>query len=217
MKSGKVEALKKMKGGIIKNLDLTLTIDKYGKINKVDIEGQADAVDKEIANSVFNSEFEGFEPATIEGAPVSGYFQKSFSISDKGLQLIFPSYVAKNDSALLGVYDNIEEMPEFPGGDTGLREFIAQSVRYPKAAMQKSLQGKVFVSFVILEDGQLANIAIAKGVHPLLDAEAIRVVQQMPKWKPGQYGGKAVKVRYTVPFNFMMKAFKAEKYIEMEE
>jgi len=69
---------------------------------------------------------------------------------------------------------------------------------------EKGIQGKVFVSFVIQEDGSLTDIAIVRSVHPMLDAEAIRVVQQMPKWKPGRSDGKAVRVSFTLPINFLL-------------
>ncbi|MBL7965662.1 MAG: energy transducer TonB [Prolixibacteraceae bacterium] len=93
-------------------------------------------------------------------------------------------------------------MPEFPGGPLALRKFIAMSVRYPGEALQKGIQGKVFVSFVISETGEVTNITLAKGVHKSLDKEAVRVVGLMGKWEPGLHEGKPVKVAYTVPISF---------------
>ena len=99
----------------------------------------------------------------------------------------------------------VEEMPDFPGGDTALRQFIANSVDYPKIAVEKGIQGKVYVTFVVTKDGSVANATIARGVDPSLDKEALRVVNSLPKWKPGKQRGKPVNVSYTVPINFQLQ------------
>ncbi len=102
------------------------------------------------------------------------------------------------------VFFIVENMPEFPGGDVALRKHIAQNVVYPEIAKENGLQGKVFVQFVINQKGEVENVKIARGVDPTLDKEAIRVVQTLPKWKPGSQRGKPVKVSYTVPINFQL-------------
>lgn len=99
----------------------------------------------------------------------------------------------------------VEEMPEFPGGDLALRKFIANSIKYPEAAIEKGVHGKVYVTFVVTKDGDIANAKIARGVDPLLDKEALRVVNMQPKWKPGKQKGKGVNVCYTVPINFVLQ------------
>ena len=98
----------------------------------------------------------------------------------------------------------VEHMPEFPGGDLALRKHIAENVKYPEIAKENGLSGKVFVQFVINQRGEVENVKIARGVDPALDKEAIRVVQGLPKWKPGSQRGKPVKVSYTVPINFQL-------------
>ncbi|MBO7143804.1 MAG: energy transducer TonB [Salinivirgaceae bacterium] len=98
----------------------------------------------------------------------------------------------------------VENMPEFPGGDLALRKYIAENVKYPEIAKENGLSGKVFVQFVINQRGEVENVKIARGVDPALDKEAIRVVQGLPKWKPGSQRGKPVKVSYTVPINFQL-------------
>ena len=108
------------------------------------------------------------------------------------------------------IYFIVERMPEFPGGDIAMREYIKESTVYPEEAKAKGLVGKVFVQFVIDKEGNVVNIKIARGVDPLLDAEAIRVVKDMPKWKPGaqskKINGEKVwvpqNVSLTVPVNF---------------
>lgn len=102
------------------------------------------------------------------------------------------------------VFFIVENMPEFPGGDLALRKHIAQNVVYPEIAKENGLSGKVFVQFVINQRGEVENVKIARGVDPALDKEAIRVVQSLPKWKPGSQRGKPVKVSYTVPINFQL-------------
>ena len=98
----------------------------------------------------------------------------------------------------------VENMPEFPGGDLALRKYIAENVKYPEIAKENGLSGKVFVQFVINQRGEVENVKIARGVDPALDKVAIRVVQGLPKWKPGSQRGKPVKVSYTVPINFQL-------------
>jgi len=104
-----------------------------------------------------------------------------------------------------GVFVVVEEMPEFPGKELALREFIAKTVKYPADALKDSIQGKVYVTFVVKSDGSIGDSKVARGVHPSLDKEAIRVVNQFPTWKPGKQGGKAVDVSYTVPILFALQ------------
>jgi len=103
------------------------------------------------------------------------------------------------------VFFIVEEMPEFPGGQLALRTFIAQSIKYPVIAQENGIQGKVFVNFVVGKDGTISQAKIFRGVDPSLDKEALRVVNSLPKWKPGKQGGKPVRVSYTVPINFVLQ------------
>lgn len=103
------------------------------------------------------------------------------------------------------VFFIVEEMPEFPGGDAALRNFIGQSVKYPTIAQENGIQGKVYVNFVVGKDGSISMAKIARGVDPSLDKEALRVINSLPKWKPGKQGGKPVRVSYTVPINFQLQ------------
>jgi protein TonB len=103
------------------------------------------------------------------------------------------------------VFFIVEDMPEFPGGEEALRKYIAQSVKYPVIAQENGIQGRVYVSFVVNTKGKVTDVKIARGVDPNLDKEAIRVVNAMPAWKPGKQRGKAVKVSYTVPINFVLQ------------
>jgi protein TonB len=103
------------------------------------------------------------------------------------------------------VFFIVEEMPDFPGGQLALRKFIASAIKYPVIAQENGIQGKVFVNFVVEKDGSVTKATISRGVDPSLDKEALRVVNSLPKWKPGKQGGKAVRVSYTVPINFVLQ------------
>ncbi len=103
------------------------------------------------------------------------------------------------------VFFIVEDMPEFPGGDLALRKFIANAVKYPVIAQENGIQGKVYVTFVVGKDGSVSNAQVARGVDPSLDKEALRVVNSLPKWKPGKQRGKPVNVSYTVPINFVLQ------------
>jgi protein TonB len=113
--------------------------------------------------------------------------------------------VEEEEAADEEVFFIVEDMPAFPGGDLALRKYIAQSVKYPVIAQENGIQGKVFVTFVVDKDGSVTNARIARGVDPSIDKEALRVVNSLPKWKPGKQRGKAVRVSYTVPINFVLQ------------
>ena len=103
------------------------------------------------------------------------------------------------------VFFIVEEMPDFPGGQLALRNFIAQTIKYPVTAQENGIQGKVFVNFVVGKDGSVKNAKIFRSVDPSLDKEALRVINSLPKWKPGKQKGKEVAVSYTVPINFVLQ------------
>lgn len=103
------------------------------------------------------------------------------------------------------VYEVAEQMPEYPGGYSALMRFIAQNLKYPVAAQQAKIQGRVIVQFVIDTEGNVTAPKILQGVDPLLDAEAIRLTTIMPKWRPGREKGEVVNVKYTVPLTFKLQ------------
>jgi protein TonB len=103
------------------------------------------------------------------------------------------------------VYLIVEEMPEFPGGMAATEDFISQNLRYPAKAKENGIQGRVTAKFVVKKDGTVVGIQILKGVDPILDKEAIRVIGAMPKWKPGEQDGKPVNVWFTLPINFTLQ------------
>jgi periplasmic protein TonB len=101
----------------------------------------------------------------------------------------------------------VEEPPVFPGGTSALLKFIAENTKYPAEALENGVQGKVFVKFAVSADGTVKRLEITRSVHPLLDAEAMRVVSSLPKWKPGKQNGRPVPVWYSVPVTFEIRNY----------
>ena len=102
------------------------------------------------------------------------------------------------------VYDAVEEMPAFPGGQAAFMNYLSSNMKYPKDCQEAGIQGRVVVQFVIGKDGRIMNARVIKSVHPSLDKEALRVVNSMPRWTPGKQKGKPVSVTYTVPLMFRL-------------
>lgn len=102
------------------------------------------------------------------------------------------------------VFDVVEEAPEFPGGMTEMMRYLQNNIKYPLTCYQQGIQGRVIVRFVIDTDGSIVNAEVFKSIDPHLDKEALRVVNTMPKWKPGKQKGETVRVRYTLPINFRL-------------
>jgi protein TonB len=98
----------------------------------------------------------------------------------------------------------VEQMPEFPGGEAALRQYIAKNIKYPVTAQEMGIQGKVYVTFVVDSGGNVTKASIARGIDSALDKEALRVINTLPKWTPGKQRGKPVSVSYTVPINFTL-------------
>lgn len=102
------------------------------------------------------------------------------------------------------VYMEVEQLPEYPGGNAELNKYIVMNLKYPADAIKTKTQGKVFVSFVIGKEGIVRDAKVVRGVDPLLDAEALRVVKSLPKFTPGKDKGKIVSVAFTLPINFAL-------------
>ena len=129
---------------------------------------------------------------------------------------LIPVKIIKPNVTDADVYEVVENMPEFPdGGMPGLMKYLSANIRYPEAAHKAGTQGRVTVQFVVGKDGSIGNVSILRGVDPALDAEAIRVISGMPKWKPGTQKGEPVNVKYTVPVMFRLTPEPVEKIDEM--
>lgn len=105
----------------------------------------------------------------------------------------------------IGLYSAVEVMPKFKGGDIEkFREWVQKNTRYPKLAAVNNIQGKVYVFFIVENDGSVSNVKLVKGVDPLINDEALRAVRLSPKWTPGRHRGAAVRVSYLIMLNFQL-------------
>lgn len=103
------------------------------------------------------------------------------------------------------IFTIVESMPEFPGGQQAMLEFIARNIKYPPLARESGIQGRVFVNFVVEPDGSVSNVKVIRGIGGGCDEEAVRVVQSMPKWIPGRQRGKPVRVSFNLPVRFTLQ------------
>lgn len=113
-----------------------------------------------------------------------------------------PKVVEEDDQVIFQV---VETMPTFPGGDQALFKFLSDNIRYPVIAQENGIQGRVICQFVVNRDGSIVDVEVVRSVDASLDREAIRVIKSMPNWKPGMQRGKAVRVKYTLPVNFRLQ------------
>lgn len=135
--------------------------------------------------------YAGYETQTL---PVRNY-------NEIGYHFCF-DLVKENTYEENKVYDVVEQMPQYPGGKDKLLQYLSMSIRYPKEAEMAGVQGRVIGAFIVEKDGSITGARIDKSVDKSLDAEALRIINEMPKWKPGMQNGKPVRVKYMVPITF---------------
>nr|MBP7472978.1 energy transducer TonB [Prevotella sp.] len=122
----------------------------------------------------------------------------------KATQTIITQEPPKHEEVTNKVFDVVEQMPSFPGGNGALMSYLASNIKYPVVAQENGVQGRVVVSFVVERDGSITDVNVVKSVDPSLDREAQRVVRSMPRWNPGKQNGSAVRVKYNVPVSFRL-------------
>lgn len=103
------------------------------------------------------------------------------------------------------VFDVVEELPSFPGGQGALMQWLRDNIEYPVIAAENGIEGRVIVQFIVSKSGSISNVNVVRGVDPSLDKEAVRVVSNMPNWTPGKQNGTTVNVRYTLPVTFKLQ------------
>lgn len=111
----------------------------------------------------------------------------------------------KEEEVTEEIFVVVEEQPEFPGGNAAMMKFLGDNINYPIIAQENGIQGRIICNFVVERDGSITDVQVVRGVDPSLDKEAVRVIQQMPKWKPGKQRGSAVRVRFTLPVVFRLQ------------
>jgi len=126
------------------------------------------------------------------------------SEDDKNKKVVIQAPIAApvEDPEESRIHVVVERMPEFPGGEAAMNQFINRTIRYPVIAQENGIQGRVVVQFVVNTDGKIVDVEVVRGVEESLDQEAVRVVKAMPPWNPGRQGGKNVRVKYTLPIRF---------------
>ena len=116
-----------------------------------------------------------------------------------------PPPKAVEEEATEEIFVVVEQQPEFPGGMSALMKFLSDNIKYPVIAQENGIQGRVITNFVVERDGSITDVNVVRGQDPSLDKEAVRVIKTMPRWKPGQQRGKAVRVRFTLPVVFRLQ------------
>ena len=126
------------------------------------------------------------------------------------------SEVAPADTLKPKAYDQVDKMPEFPGGISEMMRFVGENVRYPKDAMEAKKEGRALVEFVIETVGRITDVSVVKEVYPSIDDEAVRVVKSMPKWTPGEQDGEKVRVKFTMPIAFKLQGNSENKTVPLK-
>lgn len=116
-----------------------------------------------------------------------------------------PVQVVEEEPEEQTIFEVVENMPEFQGGQAALMQYLAKNIKYPTIAQENGTQGRVIVQFVVNRDGSIVDAKVVRSVDPYLDKEALRVINSMPKWKPGMQRGKPVRVKFTVPVMFRLQ------------
>lgn len=132
-----------------------------------------------------------------------GQIEENFEIAP------VPETIIRNEDSSIFVV--VEQTPEFPGGNDSLFNFIRRNIIYPQDAMEKGIEGTVYIKFVVERDGSLSNFKLLRGVHPSLDAEALRVIKLSPKWKPGKQRNVPVRSVFNMPIKFKLNNANQEK------
>ncbi len=141
-----------------------------------------------------------FITETERRGDTSTYSIEPFSISGSLFETLLDVATSKEDT----VYQIVEQMPQYTGGEKAMRKYVAENIKYPQEAKDKNISGRVFVGFVVEKDGSISNVKVVRGIGGGCDEEAARVIKGMPKWKPGKQDGKPVRVNYMMPVFFKL-------------
>ena len=147
---------------------------------------------------------EKLEKATASTVNVEGDENAKLDapVVDKGPAVV---EAPKVEAPKTEIFEFVEQMPDFPGGEDALAAYLSKNIKYPKQANENGVQGRVVLNFVVNEDGDISDIKVVRGIGSGCDQEAMRVVNSMPKWKPGKQNGKAVKVSFSLPISFELE------------
>ncbi|WP_308553621.1 TonB family protein [uncultured Mediterranea sp.] len=199
-----------IKAGVQGRVTVQFIVDKDGSIDEVktmrgvnpDLDAEAIRVIKMMPR---------WEPGTHKGKPVRVkytvpvMFRLTPEPIEKIDEMIVVGYRTPDAPVTGDVYEVVDKMPEFPGGMTGLMQYLSKNVKYPADAHAKGIQGRVVVSVIVNTKGKATNATIVQSVSPSLDAEALRVAGTMPDWTPGTKDGTPVNVKYSFPITFRLQ------------
>ncbi|MFT4061022.1 MAG: energy transducer TonB [Edaphocola sp.] len=175
------------------------TVPKIVANNQVPLEdkpAENKELEKAIAGPVYHDD-EGGEDVALSKETHKGPLGNGHSTLDSGGSGL--------DTSGTSVVLAPEVMPEFPGGEAALRQWLSQNLRYPPQAIEEGIEGRVYVSFIVNSKGDIEGATLKRKVWQALDKEALRAVNAMPKWKPGKQNGRPVKVCYTLPISFVLQ------------
>ena len=190
---------------------VVFNVDEDGSISNVRVkESVHPDLDKEAISVV--QKMPRWKPAMSNGRQVRSKFHvtilfQKIIFENTGDVVCYPepeSEISQSNENDDQIYNIVQKHPEFPGGQKALYEYLKTNLVYPKAVQDSRIQGRVILSFVVEKDGSITNMKILRAVHPLLDAEAIRVVSIMPKWNPATENGKPIRSKFNLPFNFKL-------------
>lgn len=191
---------------------VVFVIDSTGAINDMSVqEGINTECDAEVLRVL--SLMPKWKPARKDQKNVTVWYGFSITFTlpkeklstkiDTTTHSIIPSYIGENEEIPFVV---VQKMPQFRGGTSKMYKFISTNLRYPAEALEKKIEGNVFITFVVKKDGSIKDISISKSLGYGCDEEAIRLIKSMPKWRPGRQSGKNVPVRYSLPIRFTLPA-----------
>ena len=172
-----------------------------GAIVQVDGTKRGTVTDREGRFQIEVSHGETLKFAYVGYESILLHWGKPMSFENIKISLLPEGSTPKQTNA---IFDVVEQMPQFPGGPAALMEYLSKNVRYPEEAHKSGIQGRVLCSFVVEKDGSISDASVVKSVDPLLDEEALRVVNSMPNWTPGTQNGEPVRVKYTIPLTFKL-------------
>ena len=188
---------------------VSFVIEKDGSVSNVKVvRGIGGGCDEEAARVI--KEMPKWKPGMQKGKPVRVNYMMPifFKLDDGQLAKSVKKEKANNPDMTPdknGVYQIVEEMPKFPGGEDALMDYVSKNVVYPKEAQEKGISGRVFVGFIVEKDGSVSNVKVLRGIGGGCDEEAVRVISGLPKWRPGKQEGKPVRVSYQMPINFKLQ------------
>ena len=137
------------------------------------------------------------------------FYALSSNSYEEANEITFDKIEADSIQKNNNIYEAVEQMPDFPGGESEMMKFIRENIQYPASAKEYGIQGRVILRFVVTETGTIENITVLRSLDPACDKEAIRLLKSMPKWIPGKQNDEIVSVYYTLPIAFKLQTRKS--------